>query len=102
MKNSLTGWFARKPRDAAFTLIEVTPSIGIIAFAFLAIFGRIPSGLGVFRQAMDTSVGAQIGQHVLNDAAQTDFSELIKDASGTTIISGSGNANYSALVSRNK
>ena len=102
MKNSLTGSFARKPRVAAFNMIEVTLSIGIIAFAFLATFGLIPSGLGPFRRAMDTSVGAQIGQRVLNDAAQTDFSERIKDASGTTIDTGSGNANHSVLVSRNK
>jgi len=60
-------------------------AIGVIAFAFIAIFGLIPSGLRIFRQAMDASVGSQIAQRVVSDAQQTDFDQLITDEGGNTI-----------------
>ena len=62
---------------AAFSLVEITVAIGIISFAFLGVFGLLPTGLNTFRQAMDTSVGSQIAQRVIDDAQQTDFSALI-------------------------
>jgi uncharacterized protein (TIGR02598 family) len=65
--------------------VEVVLAIGVVAFAFIAIFGMLPTGMGISRQAMDASVGSQIAQRVINDAQQTDFSELLKDASGKTI-----------------
>lgn len=68
-----------------FSLVEVVLAIGVVAFAFIAIFGMLPTGMGISRQAMDASVGSQIAQRVINDAQQTDFSELLKDASGKTI-----------------
>lgn len=76
------------PRDVSqdgFSLVEVVLAIGLVAFAFLAIFGMLPTGLGISRQAMDASVGAQIAQRIINDAQQSDFAELLKDASGKTI-----------------
>jgi uncharacterized protein (TIGR02598 family) len=42
----------------------------------------LPMGLGVFRQAMDTSVSSTIVQRIVNDAQQTDFDELIKTIGG--------------------
>ena len=62
--------------DAAFSLIEVTIAIGIVSFAFVSLLGLIPLGLNNFHCAMNSSVGSQIGQAVLNDAQQTDFSTL--------------------------
>lgn len=76
------------PRDLSregFSLVEVVLAIGVVAFAFLAIFGMLPTGLGISRQAMDASVGAQIAQRIINDAQQSDFAELLKDAGGKTI-----------------
>lgn len=64
--------------DRAFSLVEVVLAIGIAAFAFVAILGLLPTGLGVFRQAMDTSVCAQIAQRVISDSQQTDFTTLIE------------------------
>ena len=61
---------------AAFSLIEVTVAIGIVSFAFVSLLGLIPLGLDNFHWAMNSSVGSQIGQAVLNDAQQTDFSTL--------------------------
>lgn len=70
---------------AAFTLVEVTLSIGIMAFAFLSVFGLLPTGTTIFRQAMDTSVGSQIAQRVFNESQQTDFDQLIVDKNGHAI-----------------
>ena len=66
---------ARK-RRAAFSLVEVTFSIGIVAFGFVTTLGLLPTGLTTFRRAMDASIGSQIAQHVINDAQQTDFGLL--------------------------
>jgi len=63
-------------RSRAFTLVEVTLAIGIVAFAFIPLFGLIPTGLSTFRQAMDTSVGSQIAQRLINEAQLTDFLTL--------------------------
>ncbi len=57
--------------------MEVILSIGIIAFAFVAILGLLPAGLGVFRQAVDNTLGSQIVQRLVNEAQQTDFPTLI-------------------------
>ena len=59
-----------------FTLVEVTLAIGIISFAFVAMFGMLPVGLSVSRQAMDTTIEAQIVQQMKTQALQTDFSRL--------------------------
>jgi len=61
---------------AAFTLVEVVLAIGLVAFVFIAIIGALPMGLGIFRQAMDTSISAQITQHIVSDAQQSDFNSL--------------------------
>lgn len=60
-----------------FSLIEVVLCIGIVAFAFLAILGLLPTGLTTFRQAIDHTLGAQIVQRLVGDAQQTDFPTLI-------------------------
>jgi type II secretory pathway pseudopilin PulG len=64
-------------RQSAFSLVEVVLAVGVVAFAFVAILGLIPAGLTQFRQATDTSVGAQIAQRVIEDAEQSDFNTLI-------------------------
>ena len=62
--------------SAAFSLVEVTLAIGIVAFAFVSVFGLLPSGLHVFRSAIDVSVQTQIVQRLVADAQQTDFDTL--------------------------
>lgn len=66
----------RPTHRAGFTLVEVTLAIGIISFAFVAMFGLLPVGLSVSRQAMDTTIEAQIVQQLKTQAIQTDFSLL--------------------------
>lgn len=54
----------------AFTLIETTLAIGIVAFAFVAILGLMPVGLTTFRKAMDASTSSRIVQQVVTDLQQ--------------------------------
>ena len=61
---------------SGFTLVEVTLALGVISFAFVAMFGLLPVGLNVSRQAIDTTVTAQIMQQLKTQALQTDFSML--------------------------
>jgi uncharacterized protein (TIGR02598 family) len=42
-------------RSLGFSLIEVAISLGIVAFAFVALLGVMPSGLSSFRTAIDSS-----------------------------------------------
>ena len=74
--------------------MEVTLALGVMAFAFISVFGLLPTGLNTFRQAIDASVESQIAQKVLNDAQQTDFTQLIKDYSGNPITSGTSGIKY--------
>ncbi len=67
--------------QGGFTLVEVTLALGIISFAFVAMFGLLPVGLNVSRQAIDTTIEAQIVQKLTSQALQTDFSQLSKLAS---------------------
>lgn len=91
-----SGLDARRARNAlaAFTLVEITIAIGIVAFAFISVVGMIPTGLNSFHQAMDASIRSQIAQRVLNDVQQTDFSQLIKDYNGNTIENGETGVGY--------
>lgn len=66
----------RRRARGAFSLVEVVLAIGIVSFAFVGLFGLLPAGLNIFRQAMDNSVGSQIVQRLVNEAQQTDFPTL--------------------------
>ena len=65
--------------NSGFSLIEISLAIGVVAFAFVAILGLLPTGMNTFRKAVDTSVSTQIVQRVLNEAMQTDFDEMINN-----------------------
>jgi uncharacterized protein (TIGR02598 family) len=67
---------------AAFSLVEITLAIGIVAFAFVALLGLVPVGLSSFRQSLDTSVRSQIVQRLATEAQQTDF-DLLSKLEGT-------------------
>lgn len=41
--------------ESAFSLVEVTLAIGIIAFAFVALFGLLPTGMATFRASVDAT-----------------------------------------------
>lgn len=69
------------PSCRAFSLVEVTLSIGVVAFAFVSLMALVPVGLDTFREGMGTTVGAQIAQRVITEAQQTDFDLLIDHVS---------------------
>ena len=67
----------RQFRVGAFSLVEIALSLGIMAFALLAVFGLMPLGMTTFKKTMDLSVGSQIAQRVIGDAQQSDFDALV-------------------------
>lgn len=69
---------ASSAKPAAFTLVEVTISLGIVAFAMVSLVGMLPAGLSNFRMAMATTIEAQIVQSLADDILVTNFSNLSK------------------------
>jgi uncharacterized protein (TIGR02598 family) len=69
-------------RIRAFTLVEVTLAMGIMSFAMVTLVGLLPVGMQVFREAIDTTVKAQIVQSITSMAEQTDLCSL---GSGTAV-----------------
>lgn len=82
--------FSRGYRRAGFSLIEVTLAIGIVAFAFISLFGLVPTGLNVFRASIDTTIGTQIVQEVTDIAQQTDYPTLTNNNSASTYLPANG------------
>jgi uncharacterized protein (TIGR02598 family) len=68
----------------AFSLVEVTLALGIVAFSLVTLLGLMPMGLATFHKAVETSVSSQIVQQVVTDVEQTDFSQLTTSATGVT------------------
>ena len=63
-------------RLAGFSLIEVTLAIAIIAFAFIALIGLLPAGLGIFAQTVDATNEMRISSHLSSMLLATEFSKL--------------------------
>ena len=53
-------------RTAAFSMVEVTLALGIVAFALLAIFGLLPVGLTASRNAADDTRTSMVAQDAYN------------------------------------
>lgn len=60
-----------------FSLVEMVLAIGIVAFAFVGLLALLPVGMGIFREAMETSVSTQIAQRIISDLTETEFDQLI-------------------------
>ena len=68
---------APKPRQSqGFSLVEVALALGIVAFAFVSLFGLLPTGLGVFRSAIDTSNETWIMQGLNSMIQVTEWSKI--------------------------
>jgi uncharacterized protein (TIGR02598 family) len=65
----------------AFSLIEVMLAMGVVGFAFVALFGMLPVGLKQFSGAVSDLVTTQIAQEVLATSRQANFTQI---AEGTT------------------
>ena len=57
-------------RAAGFSLVEVAMAIGIVAFAFVALFSLLPTGIQKFRESIDIASETWIMQG-LNSMVQT-------------------------------
>ena len=68
---------SRASQRSGFSLVELVLAIGIVSFAFLALFALVPAGLTTFRQTMNTTIGSQIVHRIINEAQQTDYPALI-------------------------
>lgn len=65
---------------AAFSLIEVVLSLGIVSFAFVSLLGLLPVGYQTFRRAIETSAQARIIQNVVTEMEMARYSDV--NASG--------------------
>jgi uncharacterized protein (TIGR02598 family) len=81
----------RAGRTAGFSLVELVMAIGIVSFAFVSLFALLPVGLTTFRHTMDTSIGSQIVQRIINEAQQTDYPTLINTTSNDRYFDDQGN-----------
>jgi uncharacterized protein (TIGR02598 family) len=81
--------FQRRSRGSSgFSLVEVVLAMGIIAVAFIPLMGLLPIGLNTSKQAIDTTIQAQILQQMTGQAQLTGWSGL------TTMCNGTANATY--------
>ena len=65
--------FTIKKLRKAFTLVETTIAMGIVAFAMVPILGLVPMGLSTFRNAISCTAEAQIVQALSNEILLTDY-----------------------------
>lgn len=68
-------------KRSAFSLVEVALAIAVVSFAVIGILSLMSTGLGSYRQVMDTTIAAQLAQRVINDAEQADF-KVLTDVAG--------------------
>jgi uncharacterized protein (TIGR02598 family) len=57
-------------------LIEVTLAIAMISFAFIALIGLLPAGLGIFNQTVDSTNEMRISTHLTSMLMASDFKKL--------------------------
>jgi uncharacterized protein (TIGR02598 family) len=69
---------ASKTWISGFSLVEVTIATGIAAFGIITLLGLLPSGMKMFRDAMNVTVSAQIAQRLIKEAVQTDYDTLVE------------------------
>ncbi|TLD70967.1 Verru_Chthon cassette protein B [Phragmitibacter flavus] len=87
-KNTPKYSIAARLRQAGFSLVEVTVATGIAAFGIITLLGLLPSGMNMFRDAMNVTVSSQIAQRLIKEAVQTDYDLLVGVAPGGTPVAG--------------
>lgn len=63
-------------RKAAFSLVEVTLALGVVAFAFLSLFSLLPLSLNMARESMSRTHSARITQSLMTKVQQTPFEDV--------------------------
>jgi uncharacterized protein (TIGR02598 family) len=73
-----------RTRSAGFSLPEVAMAIGIIAIAFVALIGLLPTGLNTYRAAIDEANETWIMQSLNSMIQTTDFVHIKELDFGTS------------------
>jgi hypothetical protein len=63
-------------RAGGFSFVEVVIALGVVAFAFVALFGMLPVGLNAFNNSIDATIETQIAESVMSQLKQARFSQL--------------------------
>ncbi len=63
-------------KHRGFSLVEITISLGIISFAFVAVFGMLPVALTTASDSVDRTRAAQIVQRLVSEVQQTPFDNI--------------------------
>lgn len=67
----------RITRERGFSLVEIALAVAVLGIAMAGLIALLPSGVGQFQTAMDTTITAQIAQRILDDAQQSEYDLLI-------------------------
>jgi uncharacterized protein (TIGR02598 family) len=68
----------RARRRAGFSLIEVALAITIVAFAFVALLGLLPTGMNVFNQTIDSTNEMRISSDMTSMLQATEYDKIAK------------------------
>jgi uncharacterized protein (TIGR02598 family) len=82
---------ARSQRNAAFTLVEMVISIGVVGFSFMTMVGMLSTGMQIFQSAMDLTAKPQMVQHILGEVDQVPFASLTNLQGRTFFFDDAGN-----------
>ena len=63
-------------KAGAFTLIEVTIALGLVAIALVGLLGMLPQGMASLKRATDIAVETRIHQQIVSEMAVTDWHQL--------------------------
>ena len=74
--------------------------MGILAFALVSLLGLMPVGLNTFRESMNRSVSAEIAQRIINEARQTDFTNLVTGGNQERYFTAEGDETTGTDISR--
>jgi uncharacterized protein (TIGR02598 family) len=76
--------FRRPKPQSAFSLIEVTIALGIVAFAMVPIIGLVSTGMKSLRESMDETVRAEIVRKVSSEALRVPYRLLSEEFQNKT------------------
>ena len=71
---------ASRRRESAFSLVEVTLSLGILAFVCVAIFGLISGSYSIARDSINDQAITQIVRNVVEERRGSPFDNLAGEA----------------------
>ena len=72
-------------RRAAFSLVEVSLAVAIIAFAFVSLIGLLPAGLQVFKKTTDATNEMRIFTDLTSMLQSTEYEAIDTPQSGTDL-----------------